>query len=400
MTKAVGTSPAHPALDLAIEILADLVAFPSVSLQPNDTIVSYIETRMRDLGMRCVRDAHEDGQRFNLLASAGPQRPGGVLLSGHMDVVPASPDGWTGDPFILRRDDGRLHGRGAVDMKGFIAIVLASLPDIMAQADSLSMPLHVALSFDEETGFFGASQLPAFFDSIGLRAEIAIIGEPTNMQPFVGHKGGMELTTVVTGTSGHASQPAGMVNAVYYAARLVDFMRSCADDLAAAPIEGSPFNPPHTSLSVGVIRGGEARNIIPDRCEIDWEIRAHPGDDPHQYLGRVTDFITHGLVPEMTAIDPRAGIETHMLCDAPPLEARPDGPAANLVARLWTNETPQVVSFGTDAPFFQKAGMDTVIFGPGGMAQMHQPDEFITEAALVEGLQFIDRLAAYMRGGY
>ncbi|HBP73516.1 MAG TPA: acetylornithine deacetylase, partial [Alphaproteobacteria bacterium] len=291
-------------------------------------------------------------------------------------------------------------GRGAVDMKGFIAIVLASLPDIMAQADSLSMPLHVALSFDEETGFFGASQLPAFFDSIGLRAEIAIIGEPTNMQPFVGHKGGMELTTVVTGTSGHASQPAGTVNAVYYAARLVDFMRSCADDLAAAPIEGSPFNPPHTSLSVGVIRGGEARNIIPDRCEIDWEIRAHPGDDPHQYLGRVTDFITHGLVPEMTAIDPRAGIETHMLCDAPPLEARPDGPAANLVARLWTNETPQVVSFGTDAPFFQKAGMDTVIFGPGGMAQMHQPDEFITEAALVEGLQFIDRLAAYMRGGY
>ncbi len=400
MTKAAGTSPAHPALDLTIEILADLVAFPSVSLQPNDTIVSYIETRMRDLGMRCVRDAHEDGQRFNLLASAGPQRPGGVLLSGHMDVVPASTDGWTGDPFILRRDDGRLHGRGAVDMKGFIAIVLASLPDIMAQAGSLSMPLHVALSFDEETGFFGASQLPAFFDSIGLRAEVAIIGEPTSMQPFVEHKGGMELTTVVTGTSGHASQPAGMVNAVYYAARLIDFMRSCADNLAAAPIEGSPFNPPHTSLSVGAIRGGEARNIIPDRCEIDWEIRAHPGDDPHQYLGRVTDFITRGLVPEMMAIDPRAGIETHMLCDAPPLEARPDGPAANLVARLWTNETPQVVSFGTDAPFFQKAGMDTVIFGPGGMAQMHQPDEFITEAALVEGLQFIDRLAAYMRGGY
>ena len=398
MKGAAGHVPSHAALQPAIDILADLVNFPSVSLTPNDAIVSYIEGVMRDNGMRCQRNAHEDGQRFNLLGSAGPSGPGGILLSAHMDVVPATPDGWTGDPFTLRRDGGKLYGRGAVDMKGFIAIVLASLPSITARADDLTMPFHIALTFDEETGFFGAAQIPAFFAELDLRPDIAIIGEPTGMQPFVGHKGGMELTSIVTGTSGHASQPAGKVNAVYFAARLVDAMRHYADELASKPVAHSPFDPPHTSLSVGVMKGGEARNIIPDQCSIDWEIRAHPGDDPHHHLQQITAFITDRLIPEMKAIDPQADIETRMLCDAPPLEARPDGAAANLVARLWTNKAPQVVSFGTDGPFFQQAGMDTVIFGPGGMAQMHQPDEFITETALAEGLQFIDRLAAHMRG--
>ena len=398
MSATAARASSHPALDAAIDILADLVAFPSVSLQPNGDIVRYIEEVIQRNGLRCLRNAHEDGLRFNLLGSAGPPGPGGILLSGHMDVVAASPDGWTGDPFRLRRDGGRLYGRGAVDMKGFIAIVLASLPAIMARADNLSMPFHLALTFDEETGFFGAAQIPDFFAELDLHPDIAIIGEPTGMQPFVGHKGCMELTSIITGTSGHAAKPAGKVNAVYFAAQLVDAIRHHAEALANAPLPGSPFDPPHSSMSVGVMRGGEARNIIPDTCRIDWEIRAHPGDDPHRHLAHINAIINEQLVPQMQAIDPQAGIETRMLCDAPPLEARPDGVAANLVARLWTNQTPQMVSFGTDGPFFQQAGMDTVIFGPGSMAQMHQPDEFITEAALVEGLQFIDRLAAHMCG--
>jgi len=392
------TPSTHPTREAAISLLADLVGYQSVSLQPNDDIVSYIESYLSGLGVETCRDAHEDGSRFNLLARIGAPGEGGVLLSGHLDVVPAAPDGWGGDPFTLRRDDGRLIGRGAVDMKGFLAMALAMVPAFQARAAELVEPLYLAFTFDEEIGSFGAQRMPAFLAARALTPRIAIIGEPTGMQPFNGHKGIMELVTHIRGAAGHASRPDAGVNAIYVAARLVGFIEELAAECAASPAPGSPFDPPCSTLSVGTVAGGEARNIIAGECRMDWEIRAHPGQDPHQLFGQVMDFIDSELRPAMVAADPSCEITTRMLSDVPPLKAQSASPAAELVGRLWTNKPPQVVSFGTDGPFFQQAGMDTIVIGPGGMAQMHQPDEFITEQAIDQGLTFLDRLLADMTG--
>lgn len=389
----------HTRREAAIGLLAELVGYHSISLQPNDDIVTYIESYLGDLGVESIRDAHEDGLRFNLLARVGPDAPGGVLLSGHLDVVPAAAEGWSGDPFALRRQDGRLIGRGAVDMKGFLAIALAMVPAFQERAAQLAEPLYLAFTFDEEIGSFGAQQMPAFLAANGVAPRLAIIGEPTGMKPFNGHKGIIELVTHISGAAGHAARPDGGVNAIYAAARLIGFIEDLAAECAASPVPGSPFDPPSSTLSVGTVNGGEARNIIAGDCRIDWEIRALPGEDPHHLHSRVMDFIETDLLPAMKAGDPGCAITTEMLSDVPPLQAQIPSAAAELVGRLWTNEPPQVVSFGTDGPFFQQAGMDTIVIGPGGMAQMHQPDEFITEAAIDEGLTFLDRLLAEMTGG-
>ena len=392
----------HPLRERAIAILDDLVGFPSVSLRPNGEIVSHIESCLAEHGITCWRDAHEDGRRFNLLARIGPRdgpgSEGGVLLSGHLDVVPAEAGGWQDDPWRLRRADGRLYGRGAVDMKGFLAMALAQAPAFQERADSLSEPLWLAFTFDEEVGCFGAERMPAFLASCGAAPRIAIIGEPTGMMPINGHKGGMELVTHIRGASGHASQPANGANAIFAASRIISFIEQLAQDCAAAPRDGSPFDPPHSTLSVGTIRGGEARNVIPDSCSFDWEIRAHPGEDPHQLRHKVEAFVTAEILPALRAVNPDCDVATEVLCDVPPLTAQEDSPAADLVARLWTNQEPQVVSFGTDGPFFQTAGIDTIVIGPGGMAQMHQADEYITEDAIDEGLQFLGRLLDEMSG--
>jgi acetylornithine deacetylase len=326
-----------------------------------------------------------------------------VLLSGHLDVVPAAAEGWGGDPFVLRRLDGRLIGRGAVDMKGFLAMALAMVPAFQERAEQLAEPLYLAFTFDEEIGSFGAQRMPAFLAANGVAPRLAIIGEPTGMRPFDGHKGGMELVTHIRGAAGHASRPAAGVNAIYAAARLITFIEDLAAECAADPVPGSPFDPPCSTLSVGTVTGGEARNIIAGDCRVDWEIRALPGEDSHQLYRRVMAFIDNDLLPDMKAAtkaaDPGCVITTEMLSDVPPLQARIPSAAAELVGRLWTNEPPQVVSFGTDGPFLQQAGMDTIVIGPGGMAQMHQPDEFITEAAIDEGLTFLDRLLADMTSG-
>lgn len=380
----------------AEKILGNLIAFPTVSGRPNGDIIGYIKTYLEDEGVPVLLDPHKDGERVNLFATIGPGVTDGIVLSGHTDVVPASMAGWTADPFTMRKDNGRLYGRGAVDMKGFLAMVLAMVPAFKAVEDQLRVPVHIAFTFDEEVGCFGSEQIPAFLKQHGIAPEMAIIGEPTEMRPFIGHKGGMELTTIVRGTAGHASKPAGTVNAIYYAAKFVEMVNKVAAEKMANPDPSSPFDPPYTSLSVGQITGGEARNVIPDDCRIEWEIRPIPGDDPHITLTRIRDFVETDLVPEMQKIAPEAGVDIVVISDVPAMEARPESIAANLIARLWTNETPGVVSFGTDGAYFQQAGMETIVFGPGGMAQMHQPDEYIEEKAISDGLAFLDRLLQHM----
>ena len=210
----------------AEKILADLVSFPSLSGTPNGAIVGYIKGYLEGLGIQVSLDAHEDGERLNLFATIGAQIDGGILLSGHTDVVPAKSVGWRCDPFTLHKEDGRLYGRGTVDMKGFLSIVLAFAPIFKKSEKDLRLPLYYAFSFDEEVGSFGAAQMPAFLQKHQIRPAIAIIGEPTGMKPFIGHKGGLELIAELHGTAGHSSDPRGSVNTLYYAARLISFIEA------------------------------------------------------------------------------------------------------------------------------------------------------------------------------
>ena len=384
-------------LDSAEALLVDLVGFASISCLPNDDIVTYIKSYLESHGIEVHLDAHEDGERFNLFASIGPVTDGGILLSGHLDVVPANPASWSRDPFVLHKENGRLYGRGAVDMKGFLAIVLAMVPAFQDAAADLEMPIHFAFTFDEEVGSFGAAQMPAMLKKMGIKPAIALIGEPTGMKPFIGHKGGLELIAELRGTAGHASDPRGKVNTLYYAARLISHLEEKAKMLAANPRQETSFDPPYTTISVGHIEGGEARNIIADKCRFLWEIRPLPEDDPYMILSEIRTFVDRELIPEMREICPNAGIDLIIDAWAPGMQARPYSPAANLVARLWTNHSPGVLSFGTDGGHFQIAGLETIIFGPGDIAQMHQPDEFIEISALADGLTFLDRLLAYMK---
>lgn len=383
-------------VETAVAALADLVGFRSVSLEPNGEIARYAGGRLAALGFRVAYDPDASGERMNLVASIGPDREGGVVLCGHLDVVPASPERWLGDPFVLRRDGERLIGRGAVDMKGFLAICLAWAPDIAAAAERLSVPVHYVFTFDEEVGSFGAAQVGAFLRGTVPQPAIAIVGEPTEMRPISAHRGIIELTTTVTGAAGHASDPRGRVNAVFYASRMIARIAALTEEIAANPAAATPFEPPWTTLSVGRIEGGEARNIVPDTCAFDWEIRPLPGDDGRALLDRILDWADATLGAEMRALDPAAGIETTLVADCKGLALNPVSPAAHLISQLWTNEPPRVVSFATDAGYLQEIGIDTVVFGPGSLAQMHQPEEHITLTELSDGLRFLERLLAHL----
>ncbi len=382
----------------AVAELADLVAFPSVSREANAPIATHVGGRLEAAGFRVAYDPDETGTRMNVVASIGPDAEGGVVLCGHLDVVPASPERWEGDPFVLRREGERLIGRGAVDMKGFLACCLAMAPEFAAVAERLSVPVHYVFTFDEEVGSFGAAQVGAFLARTVKQPAIAVVGEPTEMRPISAHRGILELTTEVTGSAGHASQPVGRVNAAFYAARMVAHIAGRARALSESPAADTRFEPPWTTVSVGRIEGGEARNVIPDRCRFDWEIRPLPGADGRAVLQEILDWTTRELVAEMREIDPDAGISTEIVADCKGLALAPVSPAAQLIGQLWTNEPPRVTSFATDAGYLQEAGIDTVVFGPGSLAQMHQPEEHITLSELSDGLAFLSRLRAHLAG--
>ncbi|MEO0619996.1 MAG: acetylornithine deacetylase [Pseudomonadota bacterium] len=380
-------------LDRAKSILRDLVAFPSVSGLPNAPIVDYIVTYLADHGINAARDTNPDGTLSNIFATIGPETDGGTILCGHMDVVPADPEGWTHDPFTLTERDGKLYGRGAVDMKGFLAMSLAMVPDMIAA--QLETPIHLALTFDEETASFGAAQLSPYLVALPFKPAVCIVGEPTGMVPYIGHKGGMEFLTCFRGLAGHASIPSNGVNTIFYAARFIDFLRELADELAANPFEGSLYDPPYTTISVGKITGGEARNIIPDTCDVVWEMRPLPEDDGMAHLARIKTFIRDELVPEMRATHAEADIFFGEESIFPGMKLDPQDRALTFVQGLWNLPPADVVSFGTDACYIQQTGIATLVLGPGDISTAHLPDEFIEISAIETGLAFIDRLIAH-----
>lgn len=377
------------------EMISKLISFDTVSRHSNLELISFVETYLDGWGVPHQRIENEDGTKANLLATVGPaDKAGGIVLSGHTDVVPVDGQDWTSDPVIVREADGRLYGRGTCDMKSFFAIALALVPDFVERG--LSVPLHFALSYDEEVGCLGVRPMIDRAIRHLPRPEVVIVGEPTDMKVVNAHKSIHAFQTRIRGLEAHSSATNEGVNAVMIAAELITFISGLAEKMKAKGDASSRFEPPYTSVHVGTVNGGTALNIIPRECGFHWEFRALPDQDPSELIDAVTEFATNELLPKMHAVSPDTGIETVPGAHVPSLLPENGSPAETLVMKLAKQNETHAVSYGTEAGLFQLADIPTVICGPGSILQAHKPDEFVTldQVAACEG--FMRRLLDHM----
>lgn len=375
----------------ARDILDRLIGFPTVSRDSNLELIDWVEEYLDDFGVRSFRTWNEDGTKAALFANVGPTVPGGVILSGHTDVVPVDGQAWTSDPFSLTERDGRLYGRGCADMKGFNALALAAVP--MALERGVRRPLQIALSYDEEVGCTGAP--PMIDDMLRLlpRASAAIIGEPSMLKAVSGHKGGMGFDVTVRGVEVHSSLMHTGVSAVMEAARIIEWANEMnARNAARPPAQlAELFVPPWTTIHVGTIKGGTAQNITAGECRFDLSFRAVPGelaeDWTAAFLARVAE-----VEASMKAVRPEASISVEPYFEVPALAPETDGAAEALVRRITGDNGQHVVSYGTEAGQFQAAGYSAIVCGPGDIAQAHQPDEYISVDQFRLGEEFVSRV--------
>jgi acetylornithine deacetylase len=376
----------------ALAVLDRLIAFDTVSRNGNRALIDWIADYLRGHGIEplVLPDPEGTGTKANLYATIGPADRGGVVLSGHTDVVPVDDQPWTTDPFRLTERDGRWYGRGTADMKGFVALALALVPALAAR--DLRTPVHLAFSYDEEVGCLGVPHMIRHILEHLPRPELVVVGEPTAMRPVNAHKGLNAYRTTVTGRDGHSSAPARGSNAILYAAEIAACIGRIAADKRAGPLDAR-FDPPCSTINVGRIEGGTGFNIIPAQCSLVWDYRPLPGDDVAATLARLDRFIAEQVLPRLHAECPEGGVETTALVSGPALGPDPDGPAEALLRRLTGANRAGTVPFCTEAGLFQQAGIPAVVIGPGDVAQAHRPDEFITTAQLEAGAAFLNRLA-------
>jgi acetylornithine deacetylase len=361
-------------------ILADLVAFPSVSRTSNLELLAYVEALLDTHGIPHRRGLDPTGTRANLVARIGPAVPGGVVLTGHTDVVPVDGQPWSADPYVLRAQGDRLIGRGTTDMKGFLASVLAHVPAMAAAP--LQRPILLVLTYDEEIGTVGAPAAVDLLLATEPRPAAVIVGEPTTMAPVVAHKGVRTFTTIVEGRDGHSSQPQLAANALAAAARIATFIDDLAARVAAGAADES-FTPPHTTFNLATLQAGQAINIIPRRAELIWEYRLVPADDGDALVAEVERFATEEVLPRLQATTGAGTITTRTDAVARGLHPEEDGAAEALVRRLTGSVAPgETVPYGTDGGHFQAAGLSTVVCGPGSIEQAHQCDEWIATSEL------------------
>ncbi|SET73680.1 acetylornithine deacetylase [Oceanicella actignis] len=373
----------------AIAILADLVRFRSLSGRSNLDIIGYMTDILRRHGVAFSLDFDDQRRRANLFATIGPRVDGGVALSGHTDVVPVEGQAWTRPPFELTREGERLYGRGATDMKGFLACALAMVPRF-ARAD-LARPVHLAFTYDEEPGSIGAPGLARHIIAHGPRPAAVIVGEPTEGKLVVGHKGGFEMRTRFRGVPAHSSDPARGVSAIHWAARFVVYLEKLGRRMAADADPASAFRPPCNTVNVGVMRGGAGRSIIAEDCALDWELRVTPPDDGRAAMARIMRWLARAEA-EMQAACPRAAIMTETISRYPGLAFDPTSPALAIVRAASGVDACETVPFGADAGCFAREGLPAVLFGPGSIRQAHVPDEHIEIAEIASCLRFLERL--------
>ncbi|RTZ43298.1 acetylornithine deacetylase [Candidimonas sp. SYP-B2681] len=372
----------------SLDMIKKLVGFDTVSRNSNLELIYYVRDYLAGYGVQSHLVSNAEGTKANLFATVGPNIEGGIVLSGHTDVVPVDGQPWDTDPFSVVQKDGRLYGRGTCDMKAFSAVALAMVPDMLEKG--LKRPVHFALSYDEEIGCFGApSMIDRLLTDIA-RPSAVIVGEPTSMRPIVAHKGIAALRTTVIGHEAHSSQVQRGVSAVTTAARLISFIDDMMLENKASADPDSQFEPPYTTLHVGVVHGGTAINIISRECSFIWDIRSLPGDDWRAYLNRFQEY-ADSLLPAMKAIAPMASIKTEILADAPPLQDK-GGAAQDLVFSLCGHSHSGVVPYAAEAGQFQERGFSVVLCGPGSIDQAHQPNEYIDVSEVSACEQFLEAL--------
>lgn len=383
-------------LEKTIDILGDLIAFPTVSADSNLAMIDYLAQRLEDCGAKVHLMRDSGGTKANIFATLGPEKDGGIILSGHSDVVPVTDQNWSSDPFLMMRRDDRLYGRGSCDMKGFIAAAVAMAPTF-AQVQR-NRPLHFAFTYDEEVGCIGAGHLAQSLGTLGIKPGVAIIGEPTEMRIIEGHKGCYEYTTRFQGLEGHGSAPDLGVNAVEYAARYVSFLLDLRDQLRGMAPSDSPFDPPWTTVNVGAMTGGTVHNVIASKAQVDWEMRPVRKADADFVKSHLDRYCRDVLLPKMQAVFTNARIETEVVGEVDGLVPALENEARRIVAALTGSNNVGVVPFGTEAGIFQNLGMDVVVCGPGSIDQAHKADEFISMDQLEKCLGMLSKLAATCDG--
>lgn len=383
---------AHRLLDDTLDILTDLIAFESVSSESNLDLIAYINQRLDQLGTRTHLTLNEDGNKANLFATFGdPEADGGIVLSGHTDVVPVEGQDWSTDPFVATNADGRIYGRGACDMKGFIACAMAFAPQFEDMAKT--RPIHLAFTYDEEVGCLGAQVMLKDLAASGRRPALCIIGEPTMMKIIEGNKGCCEYTTHFTGLEGHGSMPDKGVNAIEYAVHYVSRLLDIGATLRTRAPEASRFDPPWSTIQIGRMAGGIARNIIAGSCSVEWELRPVQASDFTFTQEQIRGFVETDLLPRMRAVHPDAAILTETIGEVAGLEPMSQSEAVALVRALTGNTDPtECVAFSTEAGLFQELGIDTVVCGPGSIDQAHKPDEFVALDQLSACLEMMEGL--------
>lgn len=379
-----------PLVPHALDTIEDLIRFPTVSAHSNRDLIAYVVERLaaHDIPVRLFENA--DGTKANLLATIGPADVPGIVLSGHSDVVPTEGQAWSHDPFSPWRADGRLHGRGACDMKGFLGLVLAAVPRLAARP--LARPVHIAISYDEEVGCAGVGSLVAHLATLETKPLFVLIGEPTEMRIVTAHKGIRVIRTRITGRAAHSSMPEAGANALVAAAEIIGFLSTLATRLKGTCDDR--FDPPCTTINIGRMRGGAAVNIIAETAEIEWEYRPLPGTDAEALLAEVEAFAKARVLPVLQqGAGEAAAITFESVATAPALDTRGGEDAEAFLRRVLGANRAHAVSFTTEAGLFQDvAGIPAIVCGPGSVRQAHKPDEYVSFAQLERAQSLIDAL--------
>ena len=358
------------------DILERLLAFDTVSSRPNMALMTYVKGLLEEAGLAVTLVPDAEGGKANLYASTGPAGAGGVMLSGHTDVVPVEGQTWTKPPFALTEADGRYYGRGSADMKGFVACAIVAMLD--AARRPLKVPLHLALSYDEEIGCMGVRSLIDLLETAPVKPRFCIVGEPTGMQVATGHKGKVALRATCTGREGHSALAPMALNALHLAADFIGAVRRLQAEVAATGLKDGDYDVPYSTLHVGKMSGGVQVNIVPNHAVLDFEIRSLAGEDVAGLIRRL-EAEAEAIVAPLRAEFPEAAIKVERLWDYPGLGTPSDAAVVNFVKGLTGANGTIKVAFGTEGGLFdQRLGVPTVICGPGSMAQGHKPDEFVS----------------------
>jgi acetylornithine deacetylase len=374
----------------SVKILTDLIAFKTISGEDNNALIDYCDKILKNLGAKSFRTFDDEKKRVNLFATLKAKKPNSkqsIILSGHTDVVPVSRS-WSTDPFKATIKEDKLYGRGSCDMKGFIACALAYAP-IYSKAN-LDRDIHFSFTFDEETACQGAPLLIEELKKKNIRNGICIVGEPTNMKIIDAHKGCYEYTTYFEGLAGHGSAPDKGVNAVEYAVRFVEKLLELREILKSRAPKDSIFDPPYTTLQIGGMSGGIARNVIADKCQVDWELRPVVKEDGEFVNSEMDKFVNEKLLPEMKKIYPKSSIKKEIIGEIIGFNREKKSESSELISNITGDNSRNVVSFGTEAGLFQQIGISTVVCGPGSIEQAHKVDEFIKLDELKKCLKLLE----------